>query len=150
MKLTQLFAALQGTEISADITDVEIKGTLDSRQVHPGDLFVAITGLHVDGHLFIPDALRRGAAAIVGQRPLDELLSIFSPSPFLSCPYAVVPDSRLALARLSAAFHGYPGRHLRVIGVTGTDGKTTTVQSDLRKGPTPHGHGEYRRSGDWG
>ena len=98
--------------------DVDIKGlTQDSRQVTPGDLFVAIKGLDADGHDFIPDAIRRGAVAVVGERETN-----------ISVPYVLVPDSRQALARLAAAFHGHPARKLRVIGVTGTDGKTTTVE----------------------
>jgi len=89
----------------------------DSRQVRPGDLFVAVSGVSVDGHRFVPDALRAGAVACVVERPLPELEGV---------PTAVVASAREAFARLQAALHGYPGRRLRVIGVTGTDGKTTT------------------------
>ncbi len=70
----------------------------------------------MDGHAFIPDAIRRGAAAIVGEQPLDGL----------SVPYIQVENSRQALTWLAAAMYEYPGRKLTVIGVTGTDGKTTT------------------------
>jgi UDP-N-acetylmuramoyl-L-alanyl-D-glutamate--2,6-diaminopimelate ligase len=98
--------------------DVEIKGLgHNSRQVRPGDLFAAIKGLDADGHDFIPDAIRQGAVAVVGEREMS-----------ISVPYVLVPDSRQALAHLAAAFHGHPARRLRVIGVTGTDGKTTTVE----------------------
>ncbi len=90
---------------------------LDSRKVQPGGVFVALTGGSVDAHHYIPDAVQRGAAAVVGTRP----------SPELSVPYLRVQDARRALARLSAAFYGYPALRLTVIGVTGTDGKTTTV-----------------------
>ncbi|GAB4564258.1 MAG: UDP-N-acetylmuramoyl-L-alanyl-D-glutamate--2,6-diaminopimelate ligase [Anaerolineae bacterium] len=97
--------------------DVEIAAIrYDSRRVSSGDLFVAMRGAHVDGHAFIEDAIRRGAAAVVAEEPLEGL----------TVPWAQVPDTRPALAALSAAFYGYPGRRLRVIGVTGTDGKTTT------------------------
>jgi UDP-N-acetylmuramoyl-L-alanyl-D-glutamate--2,6-diaminopimelate ligase len=89
---------------------------LDSRQVSTGDLFVALPGVSTDGHQYIPDAIRRGAAAVVGSRPLQGL----------PVPYLQVDDARSALATLSAAFYGFPGRQLTVIGVTGTDGKTTT------------------------
>ena len=89
---------------------------LDSRQVSPGDLFVALPGGTTDGHRYIPDAIRRGAAAVVGVHPLTDL----------PVPYLQVEDARSALAALSAAFYGFPGRQLTVIGVTGTDGKTTT------------------------
>ncbi len=88
----------------------------DSRQVVPGSLFVACTGGETDGHKFIPDAVAKGAAAVVGQQTLEGL----------GVPYLRVENSRQALAHLSAAFYGYPGRRLTVVGVTGTDGKTTT------------------------
>ncbi|MGI5916434.1 MAG: UDP-N-acetylmuramoyl-L-alanyl-D-glutamate--2,6-diaminopimelate ligase [Anaerolineae bacterium] len=91
----------------------------DSRRVAPGDLFVAVPGVSVDGHRYVPDALRAGAVACVVERMLPELEGV---------PVAVVPDAREALAHLHAALNDYPARHLRVIGVTGTDGKTTTVR----------------------
>jgi UDP-N-acetylmuramoyl-L-alanyl-D-glutamate--2,6-diaminopimelate ligase len=90
---------------------------LDSRKVKPGYLFVALTGLTDNGHQFIEDAIQRGAVAVVGSQP-DLKLPV---------PYFQVSDGRWALAHLSAKFHGYPARHLTVIGVTGTDGKTTTA-----------------------
>ncbi len=76
--------------------------------------------MNVDGVQFIPEVIQRGAVAIVTQSPLPPL----TPAP--SLPIITVPDSRSALAHLSAAFHDFPSRKLRVIGVTGTDGKTTT------------------------
>ncbi|HHX44605.1 MAG TPA: UDP-N-acetylmuramoyl-L-alanyl-D-glutamate--2,6-diaminopimelate ligase [Chloroflexi bacterium] len=91
----------------------------DSREVRPGDLFVAVPGVHVDGHAFVPDALRAGAVACVVERSLPELDGV---------PTAIVANARAAFAHLQAALHGYPGRQLRVIGVTGTDGKTTTAR----------------------
>lgn len=98
--------------------DAEISGVIhDSRAVKAGDIFVAIPGLSQDGHQFIPQALERGAGAVVGEKEI----------PGLPVPYLQVKDSRHALAILSAAFYDHPGRKLRVIGVTGTDGKTTTV-----------------------
>jgi len=93
--------------------------TDDSRQVSPGYLFVAVPGIYVDGHRFVPSALTAGASACVVERLLPELEGL---------PTAIVPDAREALAHLQAAAHGFPGRQLRVIGVTGTDGKTTTVR----------------------
>lgn len=90
--------------------------TADSRQVTPGTLFVAVAGGSVDGHRYIPDAIARGAVAVIGTEPLENL----------PVPYLRVADSRLALAQAAAALHGYPARRLTVIGVTGTDGKTTT------------------------
>jgi UDP-N-acetylmuramoyl-L-alanyl-D-glutamate--2,6-diaminopimelate ligase len=96
---------------------VTIRGiALDSRAVQPGDLFVAMTGGSTDGHRYIPAAVERGAAAVVGTQALGDI----------GVPYARVEDTRVALAWLSAAFYGFPARKLAVIGVTGTDGKTTT------------------------
>ena len=104
---------------------MEITGlACDSRQVKPGDLFVAIKGLSVDGHDFIPQALERGAVAVVVQDARNTQHATRN-TQHAAC--ILVPDSRQALAHLAAAFHGYPARQLTVIGVTGTDGKTTTV-----------------------
>jgi UDP-N-acetylmuramoyl-L-alanyl-D-glutamate--2,6-diaminopimelate ligase len=91
----------------------------DSRTVKPGELFVALPGFHVDGTVFIRDAVRRGAVAAVTQRP-----EATAPE---GTPLIRVPDTRRALADLSAAFYGYPARRLRVVGVTGTDGKTSVT-----------------------
>jgi len=122
MKLAKLITALSSSEIYGPV-DVEIEGLAhDSRQVKPGDLFVAIKGLNADGHDYIPQAIQRGAVAVMAERKTTE----FPQAP--AVPLVVVPDSRQALAYLAAAFHGYPTRKLRVIGVTGTDGKTTTVE----------------------
>jgi len=90
---------------------------LDSRSTLPGNIFVALEGKAVDGHQFIPEAVNRGAAAVVGTHDVLDI----------QVPYLRVTDARLALAQLSAAFYGFPARELTVIGVTGTDGKTTTV-----------------------
>jgi UDP-N-acetylmuramoyl-L-alanyl-D-glutamate--2,6-diaminopimelate ligase len=91
----------------------------DSRAVEPGGIFVARPGLTADGHDYIPAAIERGAVAVVGQRPPNAV----------DCPvpYVHVADAGLALAHLSAACAGFPARQLVMIGVTGTDGKTTTT-----------------------
>lgn len=103
---------------SPGLKSPRIRGIVfDSRQVQPGDCFVALSGGVVDGHRYIPDAVQRGAAAVVGVQPV----------PSLGVPYLQVADSRMALALLSAAFYRFPARQLTVIGVTGTDGKTTTT-----------------------
>lgn len=100
--------------------DVRVASVVtDSRQVAPGDLFVAIRGVSVDGHRFVPQALAAGAVACVVQEMLPELAGV---------PTLLVPDTREALAYLYAALNGYPARELTVIGVTGTDGKTTTTR----------------------
>jgi UDP-N-acetylmuramoyl-L-alanyl-D-glutamate--2,6-diaminopimelate ligase len=101
----------------SNIPDLSVSGlAIDNRQVQPGYIFIARPGASVDGHDFIPDAIRRGAVAVVGQKEV----------PGLDVPYIRVADSRRAVTHLAAAFYGHPGRKLTVIGVTGTDGKTTT------------------------
>lgn len=97
----------------------------DSRTVTPGTIFVAIPGLRVDGHKFIPAGVEAGAVAVVGTRSPEDLAAMGIPLP-LGLPYLQVADSREALAHLNAALHGFPSRAMSVIGVTGTDGKTTT------------------------
>ncbi|NDJ63139.1 MAG: UDP-N-acetylmuramoyl-L-alanyl-D-glutamate--2,6-diaminopimelate ligase [Chloroflexi bacterium] len=94
--------------------------------VEPGGVFVARAGLTADGHDFIPRAIERGAAAIVGTHALTDL----------PVPYVRVTDAREAVGHLAAAYHDFPSRNLIVIGVTGTDGKTTTctlIHSILRQ-----------------
>lgn len=119
MKLSALLrdAGLTGPLAS----DPEITGiSYDSRRVNPGDLFVAVPGFRTDGRRFIPDALAKGAVAVVaengeGGTPPDGAKTM-----------VIVSSARAALARLVAAFYGNPGLKMRVVGVTGTDGKTTT------------------------
>ncbi|HBY09082.1 MAG TPA: UDP-N-acetylmuramoyl-L-alanyl-D-glutamate--2,6-diaminopimelate ligase [Chloroflexi bacterium] len=114
--LFELVAQLPGLVTTSGI-DVPIRGiALDSRKVKPGDIFVALEGLSLDGHKFVPKAIEAGAAAIVGSAEFENL----------SVPYVQVTDSRAALSYISAAFYDFPARQLTVIGVTGTDGKTTT------------------------
>jgi UDP-N-acetylmuramoyl-L-alanyl-D-glutamate--2,6-diaminopimelate ligase len=90
-----------------------------SQQVRPGDCFVAITGSTADGHAYIAEAVSRGASAVVAQR-----LPASLPRP---CPCVVVRDTKQALAVMAARFHGHPSRKLRLLGVTGTNGKTTAT-----------------------
>ena len=92
--------------------------THDSRSVRPGFAFVAVPGFKRDGALFVPQALRRGAALVVAERPLPE-----APE---GAPVVVVPDARGALAALARALHRDPSGEMEVHGVTGTNGKTTT------------------------
>ncbi len=100
------------------LPEVEITSvTADSRFVGPGSLFVAVSGDRVDGHDFIASAVTNGAAAVVGQRETTNL----------SVPYIQVSNARLALAELASAWHGHPSRELVMIGITGTDGKSTTA-----------------------
>jgi UDP-N-acetylmuramoyl-L-alanyl-D-glutamate--2,6-diaminopimelate ligase len=96
-------------------TDVRINGlAVDSRAVRPGDLFVALAGTRDDGVRYVADAARRGAAAVMARDPVAGLRTL------------VVPDPRHALGPVAAAFHGYPARDLRLVGITGTLGKTST------------------------
>lgn len=117
MKLADLLSALpfgfpppdENPEITAPVTE-------DSREVEPGGVFVARSGRDFDGHAYIEDAIQRGAAAVVGEKPHLEL----------AVPYVFVHSGAEALGHLASAYYGYPSRSLVVIGVTGTDGKTTT------------------------
>lgn len=99
-------------------TDVEVTAPYveDSRQVEAGGVFVARKGLTVDGHDYIQTAIDRGAVAIIGEYTID-----------LDVPYIQLKDAQQALGYLAAAYHGFPSRQLTVIGVTGTNGKTTTT-----------------------
>jgi UDP-N-acetylmuramoyl-L-alanyl-D-glutamate--2,6-diaminopimelate ligase len=116
MKLAQLIENLPGVirisgSLETDISSI----TSDSRQVTPGALFVAYRGVGVDGHKYVADALARGAVALVVEEKPDE-----------ETAFVVVGDGRAALAHLHAAWFGHPSRSMTVVGVTGTDGKTTT------------------------
>ena len=113
MKLSQLLRAIGAPcPQEADITAL----TCDSREVVPGALFVALEGANADGRAYIPDALARGAAAVVCRPPLPQGVA-----------GAAADDPRSALARLAAEFYGHPAESLTLIAVTGTKGKTTTA-----------------------
>ncbi len=112
---------LSGHQIEAGTTEgpVPVKGiAYDSRQVKPGYIFVAIKGFKTDGHQYIEDAVSKGAAAIVTQREVRIPEGI---------PWVRIADTRKGLARMAARFYGFPCDKMRVIGVTGTNGKTTTT-----------------------
>lgn len=104
--------------------------TPDSRQVRPGVLFVAVRGHKGDGHMHVGEAMGKGAAALVLAAP---------PAHRPGVPYVVVDDTRVALARVAAAFHGHPARELNITGITGTNGKTT-VASFVRQLREAAGH----------
>jgi len=128
MKLDQLLAALPHYKIIAkpDPPPTTItKITADSRHVETGSLFVAYHGVSVDGHRYIDDAIEKGAVAIVCEdHTLDNFADNFVAMPQ---PIILVPNGREALAYLSAAWHNFPAKQLTMIGITGTDGKTTTT-----------------------
>jgi UDP-N-acetylmuramoyl-L-alanyl-D-glutamate--2,6-diaminopimelate ligase len=98
---------------------IEITGlTADSRKVKPGDLFICLVGFTVDGHAFAEKAVEQGAAAVLVERELPLPASVVQ---------IVVPDTRRAMAQLADRFYGSPTRELKLIAVTGTNGKTTTT-----------------------
>ena len=103
--------------MGGDAPDVEITGLhYRSSDVRPGGLFFCVPGFKADGHDFAPDAVERGAAAVVSERPLG-----------LDAPEVVVPSVRAAMGPAAARFYGDPTATLEVIGITGTNGKTTTA-----------------------
>lgn len=118
MQLSALLAGLPNIVAVSGNLDVEITGIVsDSRRVDTGALFVAYQGVGADGHRFVGDAIARGAAAVIGEEPLAGL----------SVPFGQVTDGREALAWLNTTWHGHPSRAMSVVGITGTDGKTTTA-----------------------
>jgi UDP-N-acetylmuramyl-tripeptide synthetase len=118
MKLHELARGVPGATLEGD-GDVEVTGiAYDSRRVKPGDLFVAVEGIQVDGHVFVADAIKRGAAAVAIERDIT-----LPPG----TPLVRLPSTRVGLAELAAEFYGRPSRKLKVAGITGTDGKTTTT-----------------------
>jgi len=103
--------------VCPQVAAVEVTGLdYDSRQAGPGTLFFCVTGSHSDGHDHAPEAVRRGAAALVVQRPLG-----------LGVPEIRVPSARAAMGPAAARFFDHPSRCLDVAGITGTNGKTTTA-----------------------
>src|SRR3954451_12057006 len=104
-------------DAARDAPAVEVSAlAYDNRAVTPGTLFFCVPGFRADGHDFAADAVERGAVALVVERPLD-----------LGVPEVQVPDARAAMADVAARFYGDPTRELKVVGVTGTNGKTTTT-----------------------
>lgn len=105
----------------------EIKGiAYDSRSVKEGYLFVAVRGFNSDGHDYIIEAMNRGAAAVVSEKAAANVKDADLLADRRSKAFIEVPDSREALARLSAVFYGMPSSRLSLVGITGTNGKTTT------------------------
>ena len=116
MKLSDLLKDIPVLEMTAD-PQLEITGvSYDSRRVEPGHMFVAVTGYAADGHQFIPSALSKGAVCVLCERkPQGEI------------PYVLVPAARPALAMLGANWYGHPADRMTILGVTGTNGKTSVT-----------------------
>jgi UDP-N-acetylmuramoyl-L-alanyl-D-glutamate--2,6-diaminopimelate ligase len=111
-------AAAAETDVAPAAATAEVTAvTYDSRQAAPGSIFVALQGAHADGGTFVRDAVARGAMAVVSEA---------APSGTAGVPWIRVPDARLALAGLAAALYGNPSEELTLVGITGTNGKTTT------------------------
>ena len=129
MKLGHLFEAAK-IPVPSGAADLDVRAlAYDSRKASPGSVFVAIGGFHRDGHEFVADAVRNGAVAVVAEKKVEA-----------KAPVAVVPDTRAALADLAAELFDHPTRRLKLVGVTGTDGKTTTVHlvSDVLEAAGEH------------
>ncbi|HET7292028.1 MAG TPA: UDP-N-acetylmuramoyl-L-alanyl-D-glutamate--2,6-diaminopimelate ligase [Vicinamibacteria bacterium] len=118
MTLRELLAVVPGAELHGDGSLAVGGVSHDSRRVAAGALFVAIRGLQTDGNQYVEAALRKGAVAVVSEE---------APRPGFHAPWVRVKDAREALALLSAAQLGHPSRRLTLVGVTGTNGKTTTT-----------------------
>jgi len=116
MRLGDLVAVLPGSVLAGDPDATITHVTHDSRQAGPGALFVAVRGLSADGNQYVPAALKKGASAVASEAEPQE-----------GTPWLKVPDARAALALLSAAVLGRPADALTLVGVTGTNGKTTTT-----------------------
>jgi UDP-N-acetylmuramoyl-L-alanyl-D-glutamate--2,6-diaminopimelate ligase len=118
LKFSELAALLPGSEQRGP-SDPELRGvTHDSRRVKPGDLFVCVTGQKSDGHLFLGTAIEQGAAAALVERTEGLPASL---------PLLRVASTRAAMGPAAAAVYGHPSREFTVVGVTGTNGKTTTT-----------------------
>jgi UDP-N-acetylmuramoyl-L-alanyl-D-glutamate--2,6-diaminopimelate ligase len=122
MQLSELLRELSYRILAGD-AHIDVRGLAwDSRHVQPGDAFFAIRGVSVDGHRFLRQAVAAGATALVVEQDAEADLSDLPAVTLLG-----VVNTREALAWAASALHDYPARRLRVVGVTGTDGKTTTV-----------------------
>lgn len=116
MKLRELLAGLRILEVTADLERNIDSVVYDSRKVTPGSLFVAVTGFASDGNRFIPMAMEKGAAVVVTAK-----------RPELDVPYVLVESDRMALAIIGCNFFGHPAKSMKLIGVTGTNGKTSAT-----------------------
>ncbi len=122
MRWSEMAAAIGLPFALVGVADLDVTGiAYDSRQVRPGYLFVAIPGQHHDGHDFVGSALAQGATVALVEHPVDAIDAIHANR------VVVIDDTRAALAALGDAFYGHPSKAVPVVGITGTDGKTTTT-----------------------
>jgi len=137
VRLGELVRGLHPAPDVGAAAGVEVTGVAyDSRRVKAGDLFVAVVGTVSDGHAFAADAARRGARAVAVQAGWPAAREAAAAATAAGAAAFAVDDARRALALLSARFHGYPALRLRLIGITGTNGKTTStylVRAALRQ-----------------
>ena len=116
MQLSDLLKDIHVLESNVDLNTDITAVNYDSRRIQPGHVFVAIVGYATDGHRFIPSAIAAGAVCVVCEKkPEGEI------------PYVLVPDSRVALATMGANWYGHPAEKMTILGVTGTNGKTTVT-----------------------
>jgi UDP-N-acetylmuramoyl-L-alanyl-D-glutamate--2,6-diaminopimelate ligase len=123
MKLAELLNGVKAIQVTGEVVNKEVSGIeYDSRNVKKNSVFVAIKGFNVDGHLFIQDALNKGAVAVIFEDSYSVPENLFK---HCNAVKILVSDSRTALAEVSNFFYSQPSRNLNLIGITGTNGKTT-------------------------
>mgnify|MGYP000768548387 FL=1 len=118
-QIQELIKATQVLRVEGNSDTRVSRLAYDSRRIAPGDCFFAVSGTQSDGHAYIDAAVAAGAVAVVCQRLPEHLTP--------SVCYVVVADTNAAMADMAAAFYGDPSRQLKLVGITGTNGKTTTV-----------------------
>lgn len=117
MNLEELLKDVEVEEVCGSL-QTKVSGiAFNSKEIKPGGLFICIPGFKADGHDFAQEAVEAGAAAVIAERPLEHI----------AVTTVIVKNARLAMARIAAVYYGYPFRKFTLIGVTGTNGKTTTT-----------------------
>ncbi|MBN1133026.1 MAG: UDP-N-acetylmuramoyl-L-alanyl-D-glutamate--2,6-diaminopimelate ligase [Bacteroidales bacterium] len=119
MKIQNIIEELSSVKVTGNTDRIVTGLTFDSRDIHENELFVAVKGTIADGHDFIDQAISRGASSILCETVTGEIRDDIT--------YLVVPDTRIALGQIASLYYGHPSRELKLIGITGTNGKTTTA-----------------------